>query len=173
VPVIKQDNALLRPLDPNGNLYPDRLGANRGDFEALNVINPKPGMAYATWRCLDLRTGKADKRRILHAQRMGYRFPEAGGAHLGDPVTLDHGTNLDGQEHLVFGDLILMECPVERVVERQIENEKVAQEALMGSTNKWREDDGSQSPLTTPDRPIKFVLPGHGISRRENLPADF
>lgn len=164
---VGKDRFDLQPLDPDGNLYEGRLGADRGDFEGLNVRNPQPGYVYSKARWLDHK-GKPDNKRIMHFRRLGYEFPQDGES-LGDPQSLNHGTNLEAREDITFGDLALMRCPIERVIARRAEMAEQSRQALHGGFDDFNgKGRGSDESFGSADRPIRFRLPGHGFKRVRN-----
>ena len=156
----------LKPLDPDGRLFADRLGTYRGDFESMNVLNPQPGKSYIRARCLDLKEQRHwDGRRVLHFQQKGYEIPPPGGETLGPPVTLNQGTHLDSMSDKIFGDVILMRIDTNKVIEKQKLHEEKAQAHLIGSTVAWGEGENER-------RPIHFKIEGHGF-RRADRPTDY
>lgn len=165
MPAIGRDRSVGKPLDPHGTLYEGRLGGHTGDFEALNIRNPKPGFAYANFRFLDPKTGKLDPKRVMHAKGLGYDFPQ-NGESLGDARTLSEGTNLELRDDITFMDVVLMACPVERAVERA--NEKAAKNAqLMQQPTDTLLANQEFSEFAA-NKPLRFRLPGHGFRRAQN-----
>lgn len=108
-----QPGAPLKWCKPTNPHKSESLGNHKGDFEALNIKNPQPGMHYF-W-------AKKTASSVRRFMRYGFEVvqaedPEEFGARLPEKV----GALLDGAT--AYSDVVLMRIPLERY--RQFRNQR-------------------------------------------------
>lgn len=145
-----------KPLQPDGNRYPDRLGCHTGDTECFNIRSPQPGWVYAFVR----RT----RGQVEHYIRIGGRVigpddPEMMG------IRNDPNFQAAGLDTAVsHGDLIAMKIPQHVVERRRAERIARNRAVLAQPTREYLEGSGdAERRLSSADRPIRFQDPRHGF----------
>lgn len=147
----------MRPVQPDGNRYPDRLGCHVGDTECFNIRCPQPGWIYAFPR--------RNQGQVNHFLRIGGRVigpddPEMIGIR-NDPNFQAAGLDTS----MGMGDVIAMKIPL-HVVERRRKERSARNRAALAQASAAYLDGGSdiERRLSSPDRPIRFKDPRHGIT---------
>ena len=152
----------LRPLDPSGRLYADRIGTHRRESEHLNVRNAQPGFVY--------HYGKRKSARIQALIRRGYKVvtaddPESKGLASDENL---RAAGLDTSQ--LSGDVVLLKCPEHLVRDRRAQKIAAAKASLMGATDEFLgSGDAGERHYNFPDKPLRFKSPKHRIDEQETF----
>jgi len=151
------DLSRFRPADPDPQAR--TRGTHSGSAEALNIVNPVPGIHYA-WMAK-----RYDE--ILSKTNEGWRVtPPESPARKGLELDPNVGAALDTTQ--ARSDIILMEIPEEDY--RRFKERKANRRRPPEATTEDYLASETLSQYGGPGRPIHFKAPGHSV-RYEARPA--
>lgn len=157
------DSAWLAPLDERGQRPADSLdevvGQHVGLYAGLNVINPQPDVEYSWAR-------NTDNDRLLTKLRGG-RVVQSG-----DPEMAYYNSNVDGTNATpvdsaqIFGDVILIATPIEKVRQEREEQARRSQAQLRNSGSDFvNQASGAElDPHYSGGRPTRFKREDHMLT---------
>ena len=147
------DRAWLEPVDHEGNRE-GVLGCHTGNTEGLNIENPEPGMAYL-WQ-------KNDAARIRGSLRDGYVVVSDSDPELAHMKSLGSANQSTVDTSQMYGDVILMKAPIEKVrLIREREHQRAQEMLRSGSDNFLSKVTQAEVELDPRGKGTRFALGDH------------
>lgn len=134
-------------LDPE-----DMIGCHAGDFQCLNLGNAQPGYEYV-WESANPRARVGISIRGGEVVKQGDAEYAALSKMVGAPTGLDTAT--------MFGDVVLVRYPVERVRQRREQEQRAALQQLRGTESDFVNRADSLERSLSPRRPSRFRRGDH------------